>query len=138
MEENDRIIKGLYSVLSQVGVILPLGRESFWGIDGHTSRVPSEMEGNPRDVLVMRLADRDENVSKERLQACLDEAPEGSQEVMLKWSFDSAGAPYGFVEGSCHSLGEVDMKSAGDMAPFSRVMHLAMDMMGQSFVRTDS
>lgn len=112
--ESNRIIKGIYSVLLKLGVILPLDRKSLLGIDGHISRVPFEMEGNPQDVLVMmRLADTDEKVSQGRLQTCLSEAPESSQEVMMKWRFDSAGAPYGFVErliASCDLLGEVEMK----------------------------
>lgn len=112
VEENDRIVTGLYRVLLKLGVILPLGHKTFSSIEWYIDKVPIMDEFTPQDVLVvMRLPVNIDNSTKESLQARV-KALEGSPEVVLKWRFGSAGAPFGFVERlivSCYRFGETEM-----------------------------
>lgn len=113
-EAKDRIITSLYHVLFKLGVILPLGRTTLSGISRSFPRFPFEDKDTPQDVLVvMRLPKTDSNVSEELRRVCATETLKGSREVMLKWEFDSAGVPEGFVArliASCHGINEVEME----------------------------
>ena len=120
----------MYSVLLKLGVILPLGHTSLSGIYGRFSRALFEAEAAIQDMLVvMRLPDTDEHISDKELQDRTAEASEGSREVILKWKFDSAGAPDGFVErliASCHRIGVVEKELCWRFGAFFK-SHLVDD-----------
>ena len=109
LQLDEGVAHALYSVLIQLGVILPLGTTiratNEWG----TLQGWQSMHGastHPPDMLVlMRLGE----IPNEEQLGSHTTAPVGdASEAILKWEFDSAGAPYGLVEriiASCHKIG---------------------------------
>ena len=106
-----RVMESLFRVLLNLGVILPLGQPAFLSdqSDSHTSR--SERE--TKDMLViMRLPEECSDEQQSAIDAVMAKALHDCREVQLKWEFDAARAPYGFVErliSSCLVLGTVEL-----------------------------
>ena len=114
LQSGERAAHALYSVLIKLGVILPLATTCGTNEENAVRRPQTIQESSthPPDMLVlMRLRETLRENQQRLLNRCTMEALRGACEVTLKWTFDSAGSPYGLIErliASCHVIGVVE------------------------------
>ena len=106
------IVPTLFRVLLKLGVVLPLGKTTPLGHNGHSSQFSRVESSTPQDALVlMRLPHACSPARQMVLDAHTSQALQGAREVTFRWRFDAAGAPFGLIErliACCHRIGKVE------------------------------
>lgn len=109
--ESEKVAEALFSVLTKLGVALPMGRRTLLArSDRSTPTAPSDVSGSNDMLVIMRLSETRNGYQRTLFDGLAPKMPR-DRVVTLKWEFDKAGPPYGLIErviASCHVLGEVE------------------------------
>lgn len=111
MMESEKVAEALFSVLTKLGVALPMGRRTLLArSDRSTPTAPGDVSGSNDMLVIMRLSETCNEHQRTLFDGLAPKMP-GDRVLTLKWEFDKAGPPYGLIErliASCHVLGEVE------------------------------